>query len=107
MTDRHGRNPLFLALTVFALKTFEKLLIAKVNPDSPGPDGRKIIIHAIEKGQGKFIELLLRVCFAINLTLISNLMHLQLSLVLFYSLKVSRNLFYAINKFSSNLIAFH
>ena len=63
-TDGHGRNPLFLALTVNALRTFERLLIAKANPDSCGPDGRKIIVHAIEKGHGKFTELLLRVCIS-------------------------------------------
>ena len=60
--DGNGRNPLFLALTVKAVKTFEKLLTAKVNPDSCGPDGRKLIIHSVEKGHGRFTELLLRVC---------------------------------------------
>eukprot|EP00112_Aurelia_sp_Birch-Aquarium-sp1_P010726 Seg2284.4 transcript_id=Seg2284.4/GoldUCD/mRNA.D3Y31 product=Inversin protein_id=Seg2284.4/GoldUCD/D3Y31 len=58
--DGHDRSPLFLAFSVSALRTFENLLIGKANPNGIGPDGRQVIIHCIEKGQGKFTELLLR-----------------------------------------------
>ncbi|XP_065052326.1 serine/threonine-protein phosphatase 6 regulatory ankyrin repeat subunit A-like [Rhopilema esculentum] len=66
-TDGHNRTPLYLALSVSAFETFELLLAAKSDPNGAGPDMRRIIVHSIEKGLGKFTELLLKAsCFFIK-----------------------------------------
>ena len=59
--DHQRRTPLFLALSIGAVKVFDYLLYARASPNGVGPDGRHIIIHAIEKGQGRFTEILLKV----------------------------------------------
>eukprot|EP00794_Sanderia_malayensis_P017414 gene17414-19157_t len=58
--DGQKRSALFLAFSIKAVQIFEYLLASSADPNQFGPDGRQIIIHAIEKGQGKFTQILLK-----------------------------------------------